>query len=414
MAFPDGSVDRRQLDYSYYHPKEHAETSTWSYEFADYVSKLNQAGFERSFRGLYHPISGNRIGSRNPISCDIALFAVSSTRLANTATQLGLDDLDANDVGLGYGVHLAVDGMPTGIRIDDWDNRGHDRKRFHVLVDAHLDLSNQLDSGRKGISRHYAQLISDFVWDRIITSRIGSSDSFGRYVSKYLDHGRTSTTILPPQDFAEKVRDARQAGSQQETGDAELVRRVRTLSSLQYPPTEEQEVISLFGTLLAGGWIKGYRIIYLSGKATYDAALEYELECTPENVHPRDPMGIGDRLVQELRGKGIDTYRHRDLYAGRTTSPELCVEFKLSVGGFLHEVVVRPGRTNKDPSCIDLLVVWDDAIPDSVPSASYSLNPAQPNQRVFHSVTHRLGLSLARSTEIDCIVLKDVVGQLSV
>jgi hypothetical protein len=412
VAFPDGTEVNRAIPYRFYHPREHPEIRGRTYDFADYVQRLSEAAFSRTFRGLYHAVTGERIGTIYPVECDIALLACSSTRLSNIERSLELHEVATGDIDISSGVHLAIDGMPTGIRIDNW--RGHDRQRFYAIVDAELDISNQLDSGRKGISRYYADLISGYVWDLINDSRIDNSDIFHRYVGRFLDVGRV-TQPLPTQaqEFQQKVNDIRHVGQQQETTQAGLIQVLRSSTPLLYFPSDEQEVITVFYSLLSKNVIKGYTTVYLSSKATYDAAFEYEIECCAENLYPNDPLGIGELVQDQLRGMGISTYVHRERFAGITQSEVLCVEFKQTLGGFLQEVVQRPGQTDKIASDINLLIVWDDIIPSSIPSPSYTLAEIQHDQRIFHSTTHRLGLIGEHHTEVRCIVLSEVLERLS-
>ena len=181
------------------------------------------------------------------------------------------------------------------------------------------------------------------------------------------------------------------------------------LSLLNYLPNNEQEVIALFNQLLIQNIIKGYTLLYLSDKAVYDAGFEYIIDCNDGNIYPDDILGIGRMLVEELRDRAITTYRHRDHYAGRTICPELCVEFKYSIGKFLHEVINTPGRTPKDPNSIDLLIVWDEEIPDNIPADSFRLVPISDNQRIFHGTTHTLSLIDMDATDIPCILLIRVI-----
>jgi hypothetical protein len=334
--------------------------------------------------------------------CDFAITAVSSTRLTNIHEDLRL----AGDVDLSYGVYLSIDGMPTGIRLGAW--RGHEQQRYYVVVDAWMDISNQLDPGRKGISEHYANLIIEKAWEIVRDTRINSSDTFSRYAGRFLDHGR-SFMLTQAQDFMQKVNDVRQEGQTVAQNEPELLQKLRQKTPLQYFPSDEQEVIALFYSLLSLNHIKGYNTVYLSGKAIYDAAFDYEIDLGVANIHPNDSMGIGQFLVDELRRNGVSRYVHRERYPGVTQCAELCVEFKPTIGHFLQEVVMRSGRSNKQASDIDLLIVWDHTIPTSIPSGSYTIGEIQGRQRWFHSTTHKLGLTGARFTEIFCIVLKDVI-----
>ena len=402
-------VDNITIPYQYYHPKDHDEISVDAYEFEDYFEKIKRASSSREFRGLYHTVTDVKTGSRRTILFDVAMAAISSTRLSNIEADLGLDEIESGDVSISYGVHLSIDGMPTGLRIDNWDMKGHHLKRYFVVVDAELDVSNQLDPGRKGISSYYARLISNKVLD-LLSTKVNDSDPFSKYAANHLNHGRgREEGGLVPQDFLNKIRQVREYEQTDQNNDGELLNLLKTKSTLRRFPRDEQEVIALFYELITHGVIKGYGTVYISGSsAPYDAALDYEIDCSTNNIVPSDSLGLGKVLVSDLKTRGISRYIHREMYYGRSASPELCVDFKLNLGRFLDELR-RPSRTPKDPKLIDLLIFWDTEVPPSIPSTSYTIDEVRDNQRVFHSTTHRLGLIEHHNTDIFCVCLKDVL-----
>ncbi len=414
VIFPDGEAPEKEIPYRYYHPKDHEEVAVISYDFRDYFQQYKTPSFNKNFRALFHAVPNQQIGARRPLNCDFALAAISSTRLRNIEEILRLDEIESGDVGVNHGVHLAINGMPTGLRIDDWDTRGAYLKRYYIIVDADLEISNQLDPGRKGISQYFARQISEKAIELIGNSTVDDSNPFGSYASKHLDYGQVPEPGgLPPQDFQIKVNQVRQQAEQQpEIQD--ILSQLNALSHLIYPPTDEQEVVALFYELQQQGIIKGYRTVYLAGSsAVYDAAFEYEIECSEENIFEQDLLGIGKVLVQDLKSRGEPSYVHRNHYSTRTALPELCVEFKKSIGGFLEEIYRKSGRSAKDPNLINLLIAWDIDIPPSIPKDMYTIDPLFGNRRVFHGTTHRLGLIGSQNTEIQCIVLKDVLIKLS-
>jgi hypothetical protein len=310
-----------------------------------------------------------------------------------------------------YGIHLAIDGMPTGLRIDDWDRRGNYLQRYYVIVDANMDVSNQLDPGRKGISDYYARLISDKVLNLLATSTVNGSDPFNRYASSHLNHGRArdGSDDLPSLDFQNKVLLARKWQQEAENVTPQLYSNLRNFSQLLIlPEHDEQEVIVLFYELQKLGIIKGYETVYISSNAAYDAAFDYKIDCIPNNIFPTDPLGLGQVTVDGLQTRGLEAWDHSRLFHQLSTYPELCVDFKRNLGAFLEEIN-RPRSSSKDPNAIDLLVFWDLQVPSSIPRELYTIDPITPNRRRYHSTTHRLGLGGHFSTEIGCISLKHVL-----
>ncbi len=415
IVFEDGETTDRVIPYSYYHPKDHVELSVRSFTFEEYLGELIRANPDLKFRSLFHKIVEVIVGTRLSFTSNFALAAISSTRLSRIEGALGLDRYETKDVGISYGVYLAIDGMPTGLRIDDWDTKGGYLKRYFVVIDIDLEISNQLDPGRKGISDYYARLFSDKAINLINNTTIGDSLSFGTYASRHLDHGRgREEGGLPPQDFQNEILQRIQTGDEVIDTDEHILQTLRNVSSFLYLPNDEQETIALFYELLSKGYIKGYKTLYLSGSsAVYDAALKYEIIASSENSYPSDILGIGRVLIEHLQSRGEEVYVHANHHTGQTNYPELCVDFKLHVGNFLNEVINSSGNTSKDPKAIDILVVWDTYIPSSIPNNAYTLAEVTPDQRIFHSTTKRLGLIREYNTEILCIVLKDVISSIN-
>jgi hypothetical protein len=298
--------------------------------------------------------------------------------------------------------------MPVGIQIDDWDRGGGYRKRYFVVVNAELNISDQLDPGRKGISDYFAALISDRALDLIGSETVDDSDPFGSYARKHLDHGRREDQGADPEEFQEMLTKVEEEADNQS---AEDIERVNTLSSLRFCPTDEQEVIALFYQLVSSNIIKGYETIYQAGsRAVYDSGMEYAIDISEENRFDNDPVGIGQLLVEQMNDRGLDEYIHRDHFAGKTILPQLCVEFKKNVGGFLQEVNDYYGRSKKSASVIDILVAWDDTIPPTVNDTSYTLDSISGAKRRYHGTTHYLGITGDQFTTVHCILLKDVLS----
>lgn len=409
VTFPNGEREEEiEIPYRYYHPKDNDQIEFLSFSFDEYFEEYKRPDFDKDFRALYHTVNDVTVGTQNPIECDLAISAIASNRLSDIESSMGLNEIESSDIGITYGVHLAIDGMPLGLRVDNWDSKGGNIKRYYVVVNAELDVSNQLDSGRKGISRYYGRLISDKALELIGSETVNGSEPFASYASSHLDHGRgRSPGGLPPQDFSTKVQDVRDNGSDQDEDEREVLSEV---SDLIYLPTNEQEVVSLFYQLLSKEIIKGYEVVYHAGSsAVYDAAFEYEIECNEENSHPGDELGIGRVMVEDLESMGLNSYRHEEHYQRTTYHPELCVEFKRSVGDLLDEVINRPSRSNKEVNAIDLLVCWDSNVSPSIPQTAYTLDPKNNDRRIFHGTTHSLGITNPERTDIPCIVLRDVL-----
>lgn len=412
VIFPDGKISNRSLPYSYYHPVHHSEISVNTFEFANYVTQSRAANFTRGFRGLTHKIKAQTIGQRTPLVADIHLSAVSATRLGNIEKELRLDTIEDPGAKISCGIYLSIDGMPTGIRLDSWDKKGGQYKRYYVIVDCSLDISNTLDSGRKGITSHYANLIDAEVIRLLNTSQIEGFDTFSSYSSRDLDIGRGTplgNNGFTVPEFQSDIRNAKAQHDIDLISFNEQVLKVNKYSPLLSIPHSEQEVVALFYSLLSQNIIKGYKTVYQAGsEKVYDASYTYELDLE-DNTEPLDSLGIGRIRAQELKSEKLSKYDHSQHFAYRTVYPEICVEFKLTIGGLLNEL---SRQSNKDSHQIDLLIVWDTSVPPQIQGDRYTLVEVNPTQRLFHSTTHLLGIINARNTDIFVISLKDVLDKL--
>ncbi|HDR7450318.1 ATP-binding protein [Bacillus thuringiensis] len=394
--------------YNYYHPKEHAEIKVLSYDFETYVESIKNVAFQRDFRALYHPIKEQEVGTMKKVKFDVAICAISQTRLGHVERSFEIPKY--SDYGISHGVHLSINGMPTGIRIDNWDSKGGHLKRYFAVVDTDLSMSEQLDSGRKGVSKHFANLISEHVIGLLSTKIDENPSSFGSWAHKHLDTGKTNNDEFENDDFQtviEKVQEEKERYTEEEIN---ILEKVKKYSSFNKIPSTENEVIALFYHLLDRGIIKGYNTEYLSGNATYDAAFSYRLEFTEDVSSESSPIGIAPAIIQDEKSKGRNYY---DLAKYRRASPELCVEFKRNVGGLLSEIQGKQGKTDKNPEFIDLLICWDISIPNSIESTTYSIGEIHNMQRKYHGTTHRLGIiTPEKNTEVHCIVLKDILSKI--
>ena len=407
----NGEEIEKEIRYNFQHPKEHKEVSVLSYDLVEYVQNLTGTAFQRDFRALFHSVEDLEVGTIKKVKFDVALCAISQTRLNNIESELEIPS--GSDYELTYGIHLAINGMPTGIRIDDWETRGGYLKRYYVIVDTDLSMSEQLDSGRKGISKHFANLISNEVIKLLTTSKIqiadgGYSASIGHFALTHLDTGRVTGGDMENDDFQTILRKIALDKKEYSSEDLETLDKIMSISSLSRIPKTEQEVIVLFYHLLEKGIIKGYRTEYISGVATYDAALSYKIKLEEKNDSRHDVLGIAPAILDSELSKGREFYDLANFR--RDASSDLCVEFKLSLSGFLREI---QGKTEKDPDCIDILICWDEQIPPNIPKSSYTLGEVHDNQRKFHGTTHRLGvIGPEKNTEIFCIMLKSVLEKL--
>lgn len=406
IKLDSGEVIENGLDYKYYHPVEHKELSILHFDFEAYNENLGSATKDKSFRALTHSIEDVEIGrfKSKKFPIDIYLCAASQTRLRNIERDIGVD----NDFGMAPGIHLAINGMPTGILLDDWRDKSATFKRYYVMVDADLTISQTLDPGRKGISGHYARLISQKVVELISESRVGSNDSFARFSTTCLDTGRKSDDNGYAEDLnLEGMHDRfNELEESYTTEELSLLKKLQFFSGFKKLPDAENEVIALFFELIGRGYIKSYAPKMVSSRATYDAIFDLKMDLTKDNLYPSDPLGVGQVQLDRASARGRD----KVLRLPRSKRDGFCVEFKTNIGNFVSEIA--GGKTDKDPSSIDILICWGKSVNSSLDM--YSLNRVVGEQRAYHSITHSLGVVGlgGHNADIYCIVLKDVIESL--
>lgn len=418
----DTTIYNEQVPYKYYHPKDHKDIKYLAYEFSNYVLvEKSKAGFDGKFYALSYAKNDQKIGLRAPyINADLHLTAISSSRLSSLNETLELDQ-ELRDAGFSYGVHLSIDGMPTGIRIDDWDNKGATNRRYFVIADCDLSIGEELDAGRKGISYTRAQQISNQALEmrhEQVKDKEGKSvgDKFNAYASKELLIGEPPIIGLglgesETDDFEERVKQSKLDVAEDKNMYPDRLEFVRKNSSLMRLPRNEEEVRTLFHELLAKNIIKGYKTIYdASSRAEYDAALGYQLELVEENIEPNDILGIAQRHANPLIRKKVEYLKYENVYRDlKLTEFGLCTEFKFSLDNLMYDIT--RADTSKCSKKLDLVIVWDHNI-SSTYSEYYTISPILMGSRIWHGSTHRLSILSPEATNIICISLSNIIDQL--
>lgn len=409
----EGKEKSEVIPFRYFHPKDSSEVEHSSYSFQDYINNCSNSAFERKFRALFHTITDVEIGKNQSkkFNVDIGLCAISKTRLGNVVAGVGIEEYSDGRSVFGYrpGIHLSINGMPTGITIDDWTQKGSGMQRYFVIVDADLSMSQQLDPGRKGISGHYAELITSEVEERIKNVRVNESfDTFRKHAITDMDVGRSPDEGDDEEDLSldamyEVIENSL---SNYNSEERELLTKIKRVSSFEIIPSSENESISLFYDLLGRGFIKGYKSQMVSSRATYDAIFGFNLLIDEKNLHNEDPLGVSKERAHKWQNKG------KASIGLPKTKPGLCIEFKRNLGAFLKEL---KGKTDKDPASIDILICWDQQCDLEFSSDEVSIGEVLPNQRAYHSVTHKLSLQQFNgyTAEINCIILKSVINKIA-
>lgn len=397
----------------YAHPKD--LVSTLSYDFTDYVRTIiPRAGSDKKFYCLTHTETDLSLGERPPISVNVCLSAILKESLNDINLELGYsDDLIALGAGYEPGVYLALDGMPTGICLAKWaEKKGNTYLRYYVIVDCSLAISNELDSGRKGITSYRAELISELAF-RLRDTCIDNSNKFHSYATSDLtcENDDMDTRGLfdgEPDDFKSRVMKAKQKENGERTD--KIAKFVAENTSLIHTPTNEEEVRTLFHELLAKGIIKGYKTVFdAANRSTYDAAFDYKLDVIEDNARPNDKNGLTKQIVSLCKKKGI-TLIDSSIWSNRCkhkTEKVLCVEFKDSLNALMNDILDM--KSSKNPEDIDLVITWDYEISKEYSQKCTYTKDDNPNTVFLHSVTNELKITNPRGTSMFCICLKKVI-----
>jgi len=168
--------------------------------------------------------------------------------------------------------------------------------------------------------------------------------------------------------------------------------------SITSNPTREQDVIALFNQLIAGGVIRGVRLMSTNERLTYDGLYRAVIE-EPTEHH------LYEATTNPL---GIDA-SHLDGDATFLSHPRI-VEYKFSLDGLIEDI----GNGDKNSNDIELVVVWETG---AAYEANYQitslLDPDNLAHREYHGVTHLITNLNTGQHEMNLIVLSELIDFLN-
>ncbi len=290
------------------------------------------------------------------------------------------------DLAITTDVHLAIDGMPCGVPIDSWNNFGSHEQRYFAMLNTDLSFGQVLDAGRKTITKYYVDLLTEKVVDAASDKNV-----FGGGASLYELSAQLHTKASTPLSRSP----------------IEYIRKWLTFPPLtgsrllQNLPDDELGVYLLFGELVGRGLLPGYKLLYVSGGATYDAALEYnadmqDLANLNETAGGTCPLGIGSAAVERYRRSGRQ-YRYQNPATGQT---HLVAEFKVRAEELLREIQKR--NSEKDMDHIDILVCISFD-PTEITNLRGAVVPVIQASRSLPGITHTLSFG-GHSAYMICLV----------
>lgn len=290
------------------------------------------------------------------------------------------------------GIQMAVNNMPQGelIQIPLTKNIGRQKQANILLHFENCDV----DMGRKGFDKTIVDLakeISRKLMDGPIMkikpslkANTGAAPDIKRKImlSKWKDemekHQKDSPLVINNPNFFNPVNE------------------VEVLST----PTREQDVIALFNQLLAGGVIRGIRIMSTNERSTYDGLFRMIMKKDGNHIYDAqiNPLGVTSDVLENLLEDEDEII----------TEPEV-LEYKYSLDGLVEDI--EDGTKNMND--IDLVVAWESGklYKDNYVITS-TLIKDEESQRQFHGVTHML-YSSEGAFVCHVILLKDLIMKLN-
>lgn len=289
------------------------------------------------------------------------------------------------------GIQLAANNMPQGelILIPLKKNAGR-QFQLHMLI--HFDNCSA-DLGRKGFQKD----ITDF--SKSIAKKI--ADGPLKKVQKCF---RKNTGVAPDLMREKALDDWKEMMNSHEQDNPLIldnpnfflpIKRI----SMTSIPTREQDVIALFNQLLAGGVIRGIKIMSTNERFTYDGLFHIAIESPFENhvYNPlTNPLGIIGDIVEDIEEKYQD---------GFYSAPKV-LEYKYSLDGLIEDIESGLKNTND----INLVIAWEagELYKENFSIVSM-LTEDNLNLRQYHGATHRLFDITTNEVVCELIFLKDLI-----
>ena len=288
------------------------------------------------------------------------------------------------------GIQLAANNMPQGelIQIPLTKNIGR-QKQANILI--HFENCSA-DLGRKGFKKEINDLGKDIARKMMdgplsklrmcFKSNTGASPDLMRekklseWKQEMLEHEKESPLILSNPNFFNPVNQV----------------------SITSIPTREQDVIALFNQLIAGGVVRGIKIMSTNERTTYDSL--YKVIISEPQVNQiydkeKNPLGVSKDVIKEFL---IDN-------SSFISDPKI-LEYKYSIDGLIEDI--EDGSKNSND--IGLVVAWESG---TFYKWNFSIQSLliEGNYRIrqYHGVTHRLFDANTNEFVCDIILLKDLI-----
>lgn len=289
------------------------------------------------------------------------------------------------------GIQLAANNMPQGelILIPLKKSAG---RQFQLHILMHFENCSA-DLGRKGFQKD----ITDF--SKSIAKKI--ADGPLKKVQKCF---RKNSGVLPDLMREKALDDWKKVMNNHEQENPLILDNPNFFLpikkiSMTSVPTREQDVIALFNQLLAGGVIRGIKIMSTNERFTYDGLFHIAIEPPFENQIynvEKNPLGIVGDIVEEVKEKFPD---------GFYSDPRV-LEYKYSLDGLIEDIESGLKNTND----INLVIAWEagESYKENFFIMSMLIDE-NLNLRQYHGATHRLFDINTNEIVCELILLKDLI-----
>ncbi len=288
------------------------------------------------------------------------------------------------------GIQICANKMPQGEVIQVPLNRNIGRQN-QISVVAHFH-NCMPDMGRKGFQKEVVDL-----------SKLISRKLIEDLVSKYKSYLRVPTGVSPDLKRENLVSDWKNEIAEHEKTNPiclenEYFFKPVNKIPITSEPTREQDVISLFNQLLAGGVIRGIKIMSTNERFVYDGMYRVSFEEPDENHiydEKKNPLGVLSEYIEE--------------HSGFISEPKI-LEYKFNLDGLIENL--EDGSKNSND--ISLVVVWETG-KDYLGNYAVTslLNEDNLSERQYHGVTHVMTNENTGQKEMDLIVLKELISFLN-
>jgi len=291
---------------------------------------------------------------------------------------------------LNAGIQLAANNMPQGetliVPLKRYVGR---QNQVHFLI--HFDNYTP-DLGRKGFHRE----LSDF-------AKSVSQKLMENYLSKYYGQMKPNTGVSPDLIRGMKVSNwkkdmlGHEAAKPLALTNKHFFLPVERVS-ITSDPTREQDVIALFHQLIAGGVIRGLRIMSTNERFTYDGLFKIGFDLRKDLYiydEEKNPLGVSEETVDGLFGVITDP---------------MILEYKFSLDGLVEDFE----SNEKNIKDIDMCVAWEtgDLYLEKYGITSLLISD-NASQRQYHGVTHVLYDLETGARHCDLIILEELVKHLN-